>query len=111
MKYKKVLFIDKIKGAARSRVRSIASPHAFDRMLCVRPQAHVCLIVCCAFDRKVCDRSQITALKSHEASVEAMAARAMWDMRLTRHALHRAPCAQAQCDQAHQVCSIALAVA
>jgi hypothetical protein len=40
----------------------------------------VCSIVCCAFDRtvfdhKICDQLQITALKSHGASVEAMEAR------------------------------------
>jgi hypothetical protein len=53
----------------------------FDRMLCVRSQACVCSIMCSAFDRtafdhEVCDRSQIIALKSHDASVEAMEARA-----------------------------------
>jgi hypothetical protein len=52
-----------------------------DRKRCARSQARMHLIVCCAFDRTTfdheeCDRSQITALKSHGTSELAMAARA-----------------------------------
>jgi hypothetical protein len=77
-----------------------------DCMLCVRPQARVCSIVCyafdrTAFDREVCDRSQIIALKSHGASVEVMAARATRDIRLMRNALDRALYVQAQCARSH----------
>ena len=35
-----------------------------------------------AFDRKVCDRSHVTALNPHDARLEAMAARAMREMQV-----------------------------
>jgi hypothetical protein len=80
-----ILFIDKIKRAARSGVRSNAGC-AFDRTpTCVRSsdvrsaavasQCHVRSSVGICV-RTYCVRPQITALKSHGASKLAMAARA-----------------------------------
>jgi hypothetical protein len=84
----KGLFIDKIKCAVRAGVRSIAGGALNPSPTCVRQYvvrlisgSHVHSIVCCAFnrtafDREMCDRSQIIALKSHDTSVETMEARA-----------------------------------
>ena len=62
----------------------------------------MCSIVCCVFDRtvlylEVCDRSQITALKSHGASKLAMEARATRTLR-----------ADEECDRSQVLRSIAV---
>ena len=78
MKLRRVLFIDKVKCAARSRVRSIADV-AIDRIpACVRSYVVHSVAASCqlrvhsivgvafdhtAFDRTICDQSQITALE------------------------------------------------
>jgi hypothetical protein len=77
IKNNEVLFIDKINCAAKLGVRSIASS-AIDRTpACVHSSAvrsvagaslcSVRSIVSVAFDRTMCDRSQITALMEHRA--------------------------------------------
>jgi hypothetical protein len=91
-----ILFIDKIKCAARSGVRSNASC-AFDRTpACVRSsdvrsaaiasQCHVRSSVGICV-HTYCVRPQITALKSHSASKLAMAARATQTSRANRECI------------------------
>jgi hypothetical protein len=87
-KYTQGLFISKINRADRSGVRSIAGCAIDCSPTCVLPYAvrstlgsHVHSTMAYAFtrttfDRRLCVRPQITALKSHGACVEAMEHRA-----------------------------------
>ena len=68
---------------------------ALDRRKCARAQGRMSSIVVMALDREICARLHVIALNSHGVGNEAMAARATRDMWLTRHALDRAPWAQA----------------
>jgi predicted transcriptional regulator len=91
-----ILFIDKIKRAARSGVhsnagcafnRTPACVHSSDvRLAAVASQCHMCSSVGICV-RTYCVRLQITALKSRGASKLAMVAKAMWTSRADKECI------------------------
>ena len=80
----------------RSAVSSIASPCAFDRVLCVRPH-YIPLHGMRSITRNCLRNPTAQVLKRWRLGP----AKATRDMRLTRHALDRAPWARAQCARSH----------
>jgi hypothetical protein len=120
----KVLFINKNKCAAKSRVHSITGSALKRKLACIRSFDMRLTAKSCMFDRVLC--VQPHCFRSHDVRSIARnyfriptaqvlkqwrlgLARAMWGLQLTWLTLDRGSCIRSQCARSHQVRSSALA--